>query len=900
MAQNQKNNIQQMIINYVPGEECRVAMVEQGRLEEFHDERTNAVTIVGNVYVGKVMNVEASIQAAFVDFGHGANGFLHVSDLHPQYFPGEDEETKERIGKKTPRRDRPPIQHCLKRGQEIIVQVLKEGISTKGPTLTTYLSIPGRYLVMLPQMDRVGVSRKVEDEEQRKAMRQILDGLELPEDFGFIVRTAGIGKAKTDLKRDLAYLQRLWKDIERRRRKGKGPRLLYAESDLLMRALRDYWTSEIDEIIIDDESALKRAGRFMKIVSPRSSTKLLNYDRSTPIFHTFGIEEQIHRMHERVVPLPSGGSLIIDETEALVAIDVNSGKMRHHGDAETTAYQTNLEAVDEICRQLRLRDVGGLIVCDLIDMMKRSNRRTVETLFRDRLKRDRAATKPLPISQFGIVEMTRQRMRGSLRSTHYTKCPTCTGRGVLRRPASLASDALREMAALLGQEKVAKVEMVVSPRLAGELLSAKRLSLTRLEFRSQKKLDVRVSEDIPVDQLRFYAYDEAGADVAIDRLPKPTSPRDLEEWVETSPGNDWAVDTLAEQDEIEMAVATPEATSEMDDFLSGAGDDDEAGSTEEQRDESDQKKPRRRRRRRRKGGAKEGERQGEPATPSDDTTEEDARDGRQHGEHKPEGEAEGEGDGRPRKRRRRRRGGRSRRAGEPAGAESRGDAPGDTGDGSAEPSDRDHAPTRTEPADRPREPQPAGGRTGQLRGDSWDVTPAELAASNGNAAAAAPEPMRAEPETASEPAEAHPESDDAPRDRKPGRRRSRKKRSSKAQPAGEEVQSPSTPHAAASETPEPEPPKAEATEDAAPAPKAGPKKKRGKRSRKKAATPATESAPSEQKKEKAEPAPKASAQESKASEKAAPPPDKLKKPSRPLYGAQRKRPAPSARTARDE
>lgn len=538
---------QQMIVNYAPGEECRVAIVEDGRLEEFHTERAGNVSFVGNIYVGRVTNVEPSIQAAFVDFGLEANGFLHVSDLHPMYFPDGDGETTESIGRKTPRRERPPIQHCLRRGQEIVVQVLKEGISTKGPTLTSYLSIPGRYLVMLPDMDRVGVSRKVEDLELRREMKAVLDELALPEGFGFIMRTAGEGRGKLDLKRDLAYLQRLWKDIERRRKAGDKPRLLYAESDLLMRALRDFWTSDITEIIIDNEAALNRAARFMKIVAPRSSTKLLHYNRPTPIFHAFGIEEQILRTHAREVPLPSGGSLVIDETEALVAIDVNSGKMRSHGDAETTAYRTNIEAVDEICRQLRLRDVGGLILCDLIDMMKRDHRRDIENRFKERLKRDRAASKVLPISQFGIVEMTRQRQKGSLRSLHYAKCPSCSGRGVLKKPDSVADDAMRDLAALLEHDKVQKVEMAVSPRVAGELLSRKRQQLGRLEYNLRKQITVRVSEDIPLDRVNFYAYDATGADVDLERLPKPQPPTDLPVWAELGGESDWAVDTSREE-----------------------------------------------------------------------------------------------------------------------------------------------------------------------------------------------------------------------------------------------------------------------------------------------------------------------------------------------------------------
>lgn len=560
-----------MLINYVPGEECRVAIVTDGLLEELQSERANAVTIVGNIYVGKVVNVEPSIQAAFVDFGTGSNGFLHISDVHPQYFPGEDEETTERIGHKTPRRERPPIQSCLKRGQEVLVQVLKEGISTKGPTLTSYLSIPGKYLVMLPQMDRVGVSRKVEDDESRRAMREILDQLELPEGFGFIVRTAGMDRGKMELKRDLAYLQRLWKDIEVRLTAGNQPRLLYAESDLLMRALRDTWTSEINEIVIDNEAALHRAARFMKIVAPRCTTKLLHYDRLTPMFSAYGIEEQIARIHAREVPLPSGGSLIIDEAEAMVAIDVNSGKMRDNRDAETTAYKTNVEAVDEICRQLKLRDVGGLIMCDLIDMVSRKNRKDIENRFKDRLKRDRAATKPLPISEFGIVEMTRQRQRGSFRSLHFTKCPLCIGRGLLRKPESLAGDAIRELGVVLDHENVAKIELVVSPRVAGELLSSRRQALWRVERVFNKHVDVRVSEDIPVDAFRIYAYSPDGADIDVESLPRMKVPKKLTEWKIGGDESeaDWTIDSSHEAHDV-PPPEVQEALSPMDAALEAA------------------------------------------------------------------------------------------------------------------------------------------------------------------------------------------------------------------------------------------------------------------------------------------------------------------------------------------
>ncbi len=598
-----------MLINYVPGEECRVAIVEDGKLEEYYAEPTNEVSRVNNIYVGRVINVESSIQAAFIDFGIGENGFLHVSDLHPMYFPGAGDDETERVGKKTPRRERPPMQQALRRGQEVLVQVLKEGVGTKGPTLTSYLSIPGRFLVMMPNMDRVGVSRKVEDEETRRKMRDILDGLDLPEGFGFILRTAGLDRTKMELKRDLAYLLRLWKDMEKRRSQGSKPRLLYTESDLLVRTLRDLMTNEVDQVVIDHPAALARASRFMKIVSPRAAARLMQYTGRAPMFEAFGIERQILNIHAREVPLSSGGRLVIDETEALVAIDVNSGKSRGANDAESNAYQTNLEATDEICRQLRLRDLGGLVIHDLIDMRSSRHRKAIEQRFRDRLKRDRARTTILPISQFGILEMTRQRMRSSHEKTHFQECPSCRGRGLIQRAGSIAADTLRELMLLLSHDRVARVEMVVGPRIAGSLLSSKRHSLTRIERITGKTVDVRISEAGGSDRVTFYAYEKNGADVAIDRLPKLASRPEFSPWTgerDEAEVDDWAVDPLDEQPPAEPA--TLEAESDPLDTADDApgdqpGDRPSDRASDQQDDSGGKKKKKRRRRRKRKGDA---------------------------------------------------------------------------------------------------------------------------------------------------------------------------------------------------------------------------------------------------------------------------------------------------------
>ena len=518
-----------MLVNSASGEECRIAILQDGHLEELYSERLASATNVGNIYKGRVTNVEPAIQAAFVDYGQGRTGFLHISDLHPRYFPGS--KRTERVGRKIPRRDRPPIQDALKRGDEVQVQVLKEGIGTKGPTLTSYLSIPGRLVVMMPEMDRVGVSRKLEDPEKRRAMREILDSVKLPEGFGFILRTAGFDKGKTELARDVAYLMRLWKVMDKRIKTVGAPCELYGESDLLIRTIRDVLRPSIEAIVVDCESAHERASQFLRVVAPRSSPKIVRYRGAAPIFHAFDVERQIDLIHSREVPLPSGGKLVIEQTEALVAIDVNSGRSRSARDSETNAYRTNCEAADEICRQLRLRDLGGLVINDLIDMHMARHRRDIEERFLACLKRDRAKAMVLPISEFGILEMTRQRMRPSLRSTHYMDCPKCDGHGEIKTPESVGADAMRQVGYLLQFDRVKSVEVVCSPRVASVLLSGRRRELVALEDDTGKKISVRVSEAIAADRIDYYACDERNADIDISKLPalKPPTVDQLEE-----------------------------------------------------------------------------------------------------------------------------------------------------------------------------------------------------------------------------------------------------------------------------------------------------------------------------------------------------------------------------------
>ena len=513
-----------MLINDNPGQETRIAIMRNGRLDDLLSERPATATSVGNIYRGRVTNVEAAIQAAFVDFGHGKVGFLHVTDLHKKYFPGENK--KEKIGKKTPRSERPPIQDCLKKGDVIDVQVIKEGIGTKGPTLSSNLAIPGRYLVMFPWQDGAGVSRNDADEEIRRKTREIVKALEKPaESAGLVARTAAFGKTATDLKRDVAYLKRLWKTIETRIEKAGVPCELYTESDLVLRTIRDQLGPEITQIVVDSEPAYQRVTAFLSVVAPRSAPPVVLYDRPTPLFHAYRVEPQITELLQREVPLKSGGALVIDQTEALVAIDVNSGRSRSAKDAETNAYSTNCEAIDEIARQLRLRDLGGVVVLDLIDMRLQKQRREIRDRLEKAMGHDRAKKTIGEIDRFGLLSLTRQRMRPGVDKEHFRECDICHGRGRIRNGDSLGSENLRQAAFLLSREEVGSVELVCHPEVAAALFASRRQEFVALEEETGKSLHVRVNDRMIRDQVDLYAYDERGADLPIEKFKDEPVPK---------------------------------------------------------------------------------------------------------------------------------------------------------------------------------------------------------------------------------------------------------------------------------------------------------------------------------------------------------------------------------------
>jgi ribonuclease E len=421
-----------ILINAMYPEEKRVAIVDGETLVDFYVEASGKEHLKGNIYKGAITRIEPGLQAVFVNFGPKKHGFLQLREIKAEYFPAKSEGKRFRV-------------QDLRKGQELIVQVEKDERDTKGASLTTFISIPGRYIVMMPGQERVGISRKIEDREDRERLKEIFKSLKLPKDMGFILRTAGSDKTGEDLENDLKYLTKLWAKIQTEAKKVSAPALIYKEQDIAVRTVRDYLTSDVTEVLIDDQEAFKATKEFLRKTVPWRKINIKFYKEKKPIFSRHAIEEQIAKVNERYVHLPSRGYIVIDKTEALTAIDVNSGRSRKEENVESTALRTNLEAADEIARQLRLRDIGGLIVIDFIDMESSKNRREVENRLRDAMGSDKAHAETTGISKFGMVEMTRERMRPAYLETVNKKCEACGGLGIVRTDEMLALSAFREI-----------------------------------------------------------------------------------------------------------------------------------------------------------------------------------------------------------------------------------------------------------------------------------------------------------------------------------------------------------------------------------------------------------------------------------------------------------------------
>src|ERR1700732_2807210 len=451
--------------------ERRVALLENSQLEDSSVERESSRNIVGSVYKGKVKNIEIGLKAMFVDIGFEKNAFLHFWDAIPAALDSGIEEI-DRPANKRPRKriTAKDIPNIYPVGSDVIVQVTKGPIGTKGPRVTTNLSFAGRYLVLMPFSDRSGISRKIEDPKERERLRKILRQLDIPDGIGVIIRTVGEGQRARYFVRDLSVLVEQWARVEELIKNEPAPCRVFEEPDLVERTVRDFLTDEIDEVLCDDRPSLERMSELVGHISTRASNRLKLYDGLTPIFEALGIQKQIDDAFHRQVWLKCGGYIVIDETEALIAIDVNTGRNKGGRDVEKTILQTNLEAADEIARQLRLRNIGGLIISDFIDMKSRKDQQAVFTLMKERLRRDKAKTHVLPISQLGLMEMTRQRAQESLTGSLFMVCPYCHGRAVVKSPMTMSVEIQRTLHAVLRKHpEIHDVRVIVNPEVLNRL-----------------------------------------------------------------------------------------------------------------------------------------------------------------------------------------------------------------------------------------------------------------------------------------------------------------------------------------------------------------------------------------------------------------------------------------------
>src|SRR5918994_3553095 len=464
--------MKRMLINATQSEERRLAIVDGQKLLDFETELEGREQRKGNIYRAGVTRVEPSLEAFFVDYGEVRHGFLPFKEISKSYFAQGVPVSQARIS------------DAIREGQELLVQVEKEERGNKGAALTTFVSLAGRYLVLMPNNPRGGgVSRRVEGEE-RNELRDTLDQLQLPEGMSVIARTAAIGRSLEELNWDLSYLMQLWRAVETASQdQSKKPFLIYLESSLVIRAIRDYFQPDIGEILIDTEEIYEQAKAFMQTVMPDNVGKVKLYRDDVPLFSRFQIEHQIESAYSRQVALPAGGAIVIDHTEALTAIDVNSARATRGGHIEETALRTNLEAAEEVARQLRLRDLGGLIVIDFIDMESQRNQREVENRLREALKFDRARVQIGKISRFGLMELSRQRLQPSLEETAHINCPRCSGTGFIRGTESTALHVLRIMQEEAMKENTGAVHVQVPVDVASFLLNEKRGEIQKLEAR---------------------------------------------------------------------------------------------------------------------------------------------------------------------------------------------------------------------------------------------------------------------------------------------------------------------------------------------------------------------------------------------------------------------------------
>jgi ribonuclease G len=499
------------------GSETRVALLEGADLAEYFLERKHNAGMAGNIYRGKISRVLPGMQAAFVDLGPGIErkAYLHVAEIlgagdEKRLFEGyeseEDEESGSNNKKKRTRRTRKvasrrKIEDLVKEGQNILVQIVKESVGEKGARITGNLSLPGRHCVFIPNSDRVGVSHRISSEKERRRLRKLVEEAR-PEGAGFIIRTAADGADADELKDDVDYLIRHWEEIGRREKGSSKPGLLYQDLDLTLRTVRDMLRDDVVELIIDDEEQFDRAVRFTKAFMPGYVERVKRYEGRTPIFDAYGIESQLRASLSRTVPLKSGGSLVIDQGEALTAIDVNTGSYVGKEDLETTITANNLEACEAVARQLRLRNLGGIIVIDFVDMDKASNRQLVWEKFNEELAKDTTRSNVTKISELGLVEMTRKRTRESLHQLLTEPCPTCEGRGVVKSTTTVGYEVMREVRRVGSSVDAERIQVECSPQVATWLQQHERDYLDHLEKRFHKLVEIKGTRGLPPDQYK--------------------------------------------------------------------------------------------------------------------------------------------------------------------------------------------------------------------------------------------------------------------------------------------------------------------------------------------------------------------------------------------------------------
>jgi len=508
-----RNKTKREIIINAESLETRVAVMENGKLEEFQVEHPMQERVVGSIYKGRIQNLEHDLQAAFVDIGMKKNAFLHYWDMTPDIDLGaeyEDDSSRRNRSFKRKRMSNEEVNKLFPPGSEIIVQVTKGPIGNKGPRITASLSIPGRYLVMMPGASLKGVSRKIEDDNERQRLKKILARLPVPNELGLIIRTAGAGASSRSFARDLRGLLSTWEDIQAGMMNKAAPACIYQEPDLVERVVRDWLTEDIDRIVIDDKNHYERIRDIAAKVSRSAKSRIYLYEGDLPVFDHHDVERQLSEAFTRKVNLKSGGYIVFDETEALIAIDVNTGRHKGKGSQEDAIYEVNIEAVEEVARQLRLRNVGGLVVLDLIDMKSRKHQNNVYRTLKAALKRDKARTNVLQISSLGILEMTRQRVEESILSSLYIDCPYCKGRGHVKSPLGISVEVQRQVAAIMRKRKKnndsISLQIVVHPTVLERLRREDEDVLVELESRFEGRLTFRSD---PAKHVEFFSINDA-------------------------------------------------------------------------------------------------------------------------------------------------------------------------------------------------------------------------------------------------------------------------------------------------------------------------------------------------------------------------------------------------------